>query len=102
MIRGATPTFKLTINDESIDLTDATSVYVTFRQPTGISLTKSGTDLEVAAKEVDVYLSQEETLKFREGELDIQLNWVYSDGKRACSKIVRRYVGENLIGSVLR
>ena len=102
MIRGTTPTFKLTINDETVDLTDAINVYATFKQPCGLSLTKSGTDVQVSAREVDVYLNQEETLKFKPGQLDIQLNWTYNDGKRACSKIVRTNVGDNLIGSVIK
>lgn len=103
MIRGTTPTFRLTIKDETVDLTDAVNVYATFKQPgCGISLTKTGTDVTVEERTVNIYLAQKETLLFKEGPLDIQLNWVYEDGKRACSNIVTIEVGENLIGKVLK
>lgn len=102
MIRGTTPTFRLTINDDDVDLTQAANVYVSFKQGCGTSLTKTGSDVEVQAKQVDVYLSQKETLLFKEGPLDIQLNWVYDNGERACSKVVRIEVEDNLIGRVLK
>ncbi len=99
MVRGTTPTFKLILNDDTVDLTAATKVYVTFSQ-TGIKLTKSE-DLDVYEKEVDVYLSQEETLAFVLRSVDIQINWIYDDGKRACTNIVKASVGRNLINEVL-
>lgn len=102
MIRGTTPTFKLSVKDTTVDLTEAQNIYATFKQKCGVSITKTGNDVEVAEHEVDVYLSQEETLKFREGDLDIQLNWTYQDGKRACSNVIRIHVADNLIGSVLK
>ena len=99
MVRGTTPTFKLILNDDTVDLTTATKVYVTFSQ-NGIKLTKSE-DLEILEKEVDVYLSQEETLAFVLSSVEIQINWIYGDGKRACTNIVRVPVGRNLINEVL-
>lgn len=99
MVRGTTPTFSLKI-DNSVDLTEAYNVYATFKQ-TNHTLTKTGESLDVTAHQVDVYLSQEETLKFIGGSMDIQLNWTYADGSRACSNIVSVNVGANLIGSVL-
>lgn len=100
MIRGTTPTFTLTISDNNVDLTQALNVYATFKQM-GVELTKTGEDLDISAREVDVYLSQAETLKFSSGTLQIQLNWTYSGGQRACSTIVSITVENNLIGSVL-
>lgn len=100
MIRGTTPTFQLTINDESIDLTTADNVYVTFADK-GWSLTKTGSDLDVTAQEVDVYLSQEETLAFPKGNIDVQINWTFDDGKRACTTIASVKVTRNLIERVL-
>lgn len=100
MIRGTTPTFELRINDESVDLTDADNVYVTFAD-NGWSLTKTGEDLEVSANEVDVYLSQEETLSFPKGNIDVQINWTYDDGKRACTTIAIIKVTKNLLERVL-
>ena len=103
MIRGTTPTFRLTINDDSVDLTQAEHVYVTFKQGCGISLSNTGSDVEVQAKQVDVYLAQKETLLFRTGQLDIQLNWTYDQGQqRACSRVVTIEVEDNLIGRVIK
>lgn len=101
MIRGTTPTFKLLLNDEEVDLTAAANIYATFKQGT-VLITKTGEDLTVTEHEVDVYLNQEESLKFKEGDvLEVQLNWTYSDGKRACSNIIRVNVGRNLEGGTL-
>lgn len=58
--RGVTPTFTLTFTD-NIDLTQAEHVYVTFVG--GKAITKSDDDLTVAERQIDVYLTQEETLR---------------------------------------
>lgn len=100
VIRGTTPTFKLTINDNSVDLTEALNIYATFKQFNTI-ITKTDVDLEVSAHEVDVYLSQSETLQFTEGTVEIQLNWTYADGTRAATKIATINLTKNLIGSVI-
>lgn len=101
MIRGTTPTFQLKLKDDSIDLTAAENVYATFKQGSKI-VTKTGEDIVVNPHRVDVYFSQEETLKFRTGRLEIQLNWTYNDGSRACTKIVSKSVNRNLIERVLQ
>ena len=99
MVRGTTPTFRLSI-DSDIDLTEMDNVYATFQQGEYL-VTKTGEDIEVLPQEVDVYFSQEETLMFNKGTVDIQLNWTFENGKRACSNIVNTYIGENLVGEVL-
>lgn len=100
MIRGTTPTFTLTVDDESLDLTGALNVYATFKQGSTI-IEKTGEDLVVTAQQVQVYLSQEETLRFLTGTLQIQLNWTYVDGRRACTDIAEINVGANLSSKVL-
>jgi len=100
MVRGTTPTFRLYLNDEYVDLTQAVNVYVSFKQKDTL-ITKTGEDLDITENEVDVYLSQAETLKFIKGDVEIQLNWTYLDGRRACSNIIIIEVDKNLIGDVL-
>ena len=100
MVRGTTPTFRLYLNDEYVDLTQAVNVYVSFEQK-DVLITKTGEDLEILTDEVDVYLSQSETLKFIKADVEIQLNWTYLDGRRACSNIITIEVDRNLIGDVL-
>lgn len=100
MIRGTTPTFQLKLVGEEVDLTQANNVYATFKQEQ-VDITKTGEDIEVSSNQVDVYLSQAETLSFRAGTVYVQLNWTYDDGRRACSNIISINVGKNLIGSEL-
>ena len=100
MIRGTTPTFSLKFADQSLDLTQAQNVYATFKQDENI-ITKSGTDITVSAQQVDVYLNQEESLRFNKGKMEVQLNWTYENGQRACSNVVRIDINKNLVGSVL-
>ena len=82
MIRGTTPTFQLKLADETVDLTQASNVYATFKQESN-TITKTGADIEVTANQVDVYFTQSETLSFKAGTMYCQLNWTYSDGQRA-------------------
>lgn len=101
MVRGTTPTFQLQITDETVDLTQATNVYATFKQESN-TITKTGEDIEVTANQVDVYFTQKETLSFKAGTMIYcQLNWTYEDGSRACSNIISIAVGKNLVGSEL-
>ena len=99
MTRGTTPTFILTLPVD-VDLTTANNVYATFQQ--GLTkLTKTGDALTIEGNIVNVFLSQKETLSFYGGSVEIQLNWTYADGKRACTNIVTVPVNKNLIGEVL-
>lgn len=102
MTQGTTPTFTLTLPDDSgIDLTQAAHVYFTMSQGSAI-VEKSDSDLTVAALSVDVYLTQADTLRFQiYSDAKIQLNWTYSDGSRACSEIKTVPIGENLHRAVI-
>lgn len=104
MHRGTTPTYTFTL-PESINLTDATDVYVTFSKPDEtVILTKTGNDVSITEHTAEVYLTQEETLSFPIGQIVIQLNWIYTEGslrKRACSKKLRIKSEKNLLEEVL-
>ena len=105
MVRYTTPTFSLKL-PETVDLTYAENVYVTFSKPDSDSviITKTGEDLTVAAHQVDVGLSQAETARFPFGKMLIQLNWTYRSGaelKRACTKKACVTVSENLLAEVI-
>lgn len=84
--RGTTPTFTCTFTEENLDLTTANNVYLTFKQGSH-GMTKSGDDIEVQAKQIDVYLNQKETLGFRVGGVEIQANWTMANGRRASSDV---------------
>lgn len=99
--RGTTPTLTLTFNTDNLDLTTVNNVYVTFRYGKGETLTKTGNELAIGAKSVDVFLSQAETLKFTEGTVEVQANWTYSDGRRAASSVESFYFGKQLLDKVV-
>ena len=100
MIRATTPTFELKITDNTVDLTEASNVYATFSQQNR-TITKSGEALTIQARQVDVYFTQEESLGFTAGTIEIQLNWTYADGSRAATNITKVYVTDNLLAEVL-
>ena len=96
--RGTTPIFELTFKEEELDLTQANHVYVTFRCK-GYKLTKTGDDLTVYPKRIDVHLGQSETLGFI-NEIEIQANWTF-DGDRCASKVVKYPIDKQLEKGVL-
>lgn len=104
MYRGTTPTYIFKPRDQSLDLTLASKMYVTFSNLNDEEIfTKTGTDLSVEQHQVSVYLSQEETLGLPK-KVKVQLNWLYTEGprtKRASSNIFRIDTERNLLDEVL-
>ena len=107
MIRGTTPTFTFTIVNETVDLTEAENVYVTIRQGSK-EITKTGEDLEVAARTVNVFLNQEESLSLSETvQAEVQINWTYLDPidntivRRAATKVKSVSVTKQLLKRVI-
>lgn len=104
MYRGTTPTFTFTL-PETVDLTEADSVYVTFAEmDETLIYTKTGEELSIEEHSVEVYLTQEETLALPDGRVKVQLNWLYEEGtllKRACSNIITIDANKNLLDEVL-
>lgn len=83
LYKGVTPTYTFTA-PEQLDMTQATMIWVTFSTTPEEReiLTKYGDELTITAHSVSVYLSQEETLRFPDGDIKAQLNWIYEqDGK---------------------
>lgn len=104
MYQGVTPTFTFKAPEE-VDLSTATKVWVTFSTEDERELvTKAGNDLTVTTNEVELYLTQQETLKLPVGVLKVQLNWIYNEGgkvKRACSNKLEIQIDSNLKREVL-
>ena len=99
--RGTTPTFTLTLPQSfEGDLTTAKNVYATF-QSGYKSVTKEGEDLEITTRSVSVFLSQEETLSFGVGEVEIQLNWTTATGKRFASDVTKYQITKQLLQRVV-
>lgn len=104
MYKGVTPTYTFKA-PSTVDLSLASKVWVTF-STTGEReiLTKSGDEITIENNSAEVFLTQNETLKFPEGRVKVQLNWIYQDGlrtKRACSNKFFINVDDNLKNEVL-
>ncbi len=103
--RGTTPTYRLILQDTTIDLAEANDVYVTFADGKyNKIIEKTGSDLYIDGNVVEIFLTQEETLKLPAGELLVQINWTYQEGtttKRAASQIVRTTSARNLKNEVI-
>ena len=96
-IRGTTPTFTITLN--GIDLTDGYRVYVTIDQ-NGTQLTKNSssnaqhmilTKLDnedgAVSTQIDLHLTQRETLGFEVGKAEMQAKWIDAGGAVEASDI---------------
>lgn len=98
--RGTTPTYTCTFSDESVDFTTATNVYVTFEQGRN-NITKSGEDLMISEKQIEIYMSQRDTLLFEEGSVKIQVNWTTAGGHRRSSDVKNVELTEQLLRRVV-
>lgn len=99
MVQATTPTFILTLPD-TVDLTQANHIVWTLEQGKS-KISKSDDDLTFDAHTVTVSLTQEETLRLAKGTAQMQLNWSYADGSRACSNIANVPVDPNLYKAVI-
>lgn len=97
---ATTPTITITFTDDELDLTAASGVYVTLKQ-NNVELTKTGTDIAVSAKQIELVLEQDDTVKFAEGFVNIQVNWVFPNGKRACSDVQTIQMSRQLLKAVI-
>jgi hypothetical protein len=84
MRRGSTPTNTF---DVDIDLTNAT-VFVSYEQGGRVVLEKTGEDLTVTAESIVLHLTQEETLAFVPGKVNIQIRYVFPNGAADASNII--------------
>lgn len=105
--RGTTPT--LTITAESIDLTDKT-IYITIDQANGRQITKlypnndGSVWLERVGENTDinVYLSQHDTMAFHPGRAEVQIRWIEEDGTAHASEIKNITLTKTLLEGVIK
>lgn len=76
-MQGLTPT--IIVRETAVDLTEAAHLYPSIKQGSFVLRPES---FEVSANEVDIYLSQADTLQLSPGSAEIQINWTYADGQR--------------------
>ena len=98
-MQGLTPAVTLKV-PTTTDLTQAAHVYVSFKQGNRLVL-KLTENLDVSAHQVVVYLTQEQTLMFKVGPVEIQANWTYANGQRGATYPVDMTVAGNHLQEVL-
>ncbi len=98
MRRGTTPTNTFTVD---VDLTTAIAVFVTYKQGDRLLVEKDIGDLDITATKVEVTLSQEDTLAFAQGSVQIQIRAKYGDGAAIASNIIVAPVDQILKDGVI-
>lgn len=96
---ATTPTFTLTHNEDDLDWTQVSNMYLTFQSGTK-KLRKEGADLIITPNSISVLLTQEDTLFFGK-TIYIQANWTYPGGLRGATKIVYYNMDEQLEKEIL-
>lgn len=94
--RGTTPTHVFTVD---VDLTQATALYITYKQSDRIVIEKTLADCTITATTVTVELTQAESLKFAiTSPVEIQIRAKFEDGTAIASNIMEADVGRILKG----
>lgn len=86
MHRGTTP---IHIFRTDVDLTNASVLFITYKQNGKIILEKSIDEVTIQKEVVTVYLSQKETLLFNEGTVTIQIRAKFPDESTIASNLIR-------------
>lgn len=106
MIPGCTHAVDLALDDKTIDLNQASDVYVTLKQG-GTLITLTGAALDVNGYRVTAYMTQDNSLKLKDkAATQVQINWLYTDPEdqtisRCATEIATIPVGEQLLRRVL-
>ena len=93
MHRGTTPT---NIFRTDVDLTNASVLFITYKQNGKVILEKTIDDVSIHGEMVEVRLSQRETLLFSEGIVTIQIRAKFQDGSVIASSLIRTNAREIL------
>lgn len=99
IVRGTTPTFRLTL-PSTVNLDRVRDAYVTFCR-NGIAITKEIDSAVIERNVIIVSLTQEETLKLGAGTVEIQVNWITARGIRTASSIATYEFTRQLLPEVL-
>ena len=84
MRRGTTPTNLFAVDR---DLTSA-RIYVSYSQNGKVIVEKTGGDLSVTPTQISCTLSQNDTLAFKQGVVEIQIRYVAQNGEADASDII--------------
>ena len=106
MRRGTTPTLKLKLTGIEVDKLN--EIYVTLEQEADhccnqIQITKRENEMvkDVENNILEVSLSQEETLKFKQAPVEVQLRATTTDGKKIATNIAKSNVYKILLEEMI-
>lgn len=85
MIRGTTPEHYFSVN---VDLSSATELYITYSQNGKPIIEKKIDDATITEDTITVNLTQEDTLKLKERDCQIQIRVKLLDGTAIASNII--------------
>lgn len=96
MRRGTTPTLTITVT--GMDVTDLKTIKVTFKQG-NIELTKATDDVTIDAENnaISVPLTQEDTLKFGSGAVNVQIRGLLADGVTAIASAIKSFSMDKIL-----
>lgn len=96
MRRGTTPTLTITVT--GMDVTDLKTIKVTFKQG-NIELTKATDDVTIDAENnaISVPLTQEDTLKFGSGAVNVQIRGLLADGVTAIASGIKSFSMDKIL-----
>ena len=101
MYRGTTPTFSLKLNT-TINFEEISECYVTIASKTVcVSISKERLNFDNEQKRIEVTLSQQETLSFYEGDVEVQVRIKMVDGTAYATSIYRTKVDKILKDGVI-
>ena len=85
MFRGTTPENKFHVN---LDCRDASVLYITYAQFGQKIIEKTIEDVTITEETITVQLTQEDTLRFCPGKVEVQISVRFPDGKAAKCDII--------------
>lgn len=97
-MRGTTPTHTFRV---PIDLTSAVALKVYYKQGYEVLVEKEKQDLVVTPTTITVELTQEETLRFADGQIKMQIRARMPNGKAVKSKVKTTSADELLKNEVI-
>lgn len=103
IIRGTTPTLTFHVKDETLDLTTLAALWITFKSKAGNpkqiekTFTLEDVNVDAANHNIEVYMSQEDTLEFMTSNMEFQIRARFDNDKAYASPIK-----DDLIGRILK
>lgn len=90
MVRGTTAIFTILITDSTVALTELSALAVTFSQNghTVIERSLNEVTIDTSNKTITIAFTQKETLRFKDGKVELQVALKYTTGQVIRSEIM--------------